>query len=107
MVDARQPDSRIAVLMKLPHHHIRAFVGGAIMLVVALGGARGQTPIVGDSIHAGKTLFTWRDLALAGGFTGLTIAMFPADRSIAQHLQDSNTQANHFLKNASKGIQYF
>lgn len=66
-----------------------------------------QTTVVGDSIHAAKTLFTWRDGALAAGFAGLTVAMFPGDRAIAQHLQDSSTQANHFLKHASQGIQYF
>jgi membrane-associated phospholipid phosphatase len=65
-----------------------------------------QTPMPADSIHAAKTLFTWRDGALAAGFAGLTVAMFPADRSLAQHLQDSSTQASHFLKHASKGIQY-
>lgn len=66
-----------------------------------------QTTVVGDSIHAAKTLFTWRDGALAAGFTGLTLAMFPVDRSVALRLQDSTTQANRFFKNASKGIQYF
>jgi len=60
----------------------------------------------GDSVHAAKTLFTWRDGALAAGFTGLTVALFPADRSTARRLQDSSTQANHFFKNASRGIQY-
>ncbi len=69
--------------------------------------AGAQTKLVGDSVHAAKTLFTWRDAALAAGFTGLTVAMFPVDRSIAMHLQDSSEQANHFFKNASKGIQYF
>jgi membrane-associated phospholipid phosphatase len=81
------------------------------VLAIALGsGSRAitaQTPIAGDSIHAAKTLFTWRDPLLAAGFAGLTIVMFPADRSIAQHLQDSSTQASHFLKNASRDIQYF
>jgi membrane-associated phospholipid phosphatase len=69
--------------------------------------AHAQTATVGDSIHAAKTLFTWRDGVLAAGFTGLTVVMFPADRSLAQRLQDSSTQANHFLKNASRNIQYF
>lgn len=65
-----------------------------------------QTPMPGDSVHAAQTLFTWRDGVLAAGFTGVTIALFPADRSIARRLQDSSTQANHFFKNASRGIQY-
>ncbi len=60
-----------------------------------------------DSVHAAKTLFTWRDAALAGGFSVLTVAMFPLDRSFAKRLQDSTTQANHFFKNASRGLQYF
>jgi len=68
--------------------------------------ASAQTPTVGDSIHAAKTLFTWRDGVLAAGFTGLTIAMFPADQSFARRLQDSTTQASRFLKNASRDIQY-
>lgn len=65
-----------------------------------------QTAISGDSIHAAKTLFTWRDGVLAGGFAGLTVAMFPLDKSFARRLQDSSNQANHFFKNASKGVQY-
>ncbi len=65
-----------------------------------------QTALVGDSVHAAKTLFTWRDAALAGGFTALTVTMFPVDRRVARNLQDSSTQANHFFKNASRGVQY-
>jgi membrane-associated phospholipid phosphatase len=78
-------------------------------LAIAVVGARAtpaQTPLVGDSVHAAKTLFTWRDAALAGGFTVLTVSMFPADRALAAHLQNPSTQANQFFKNASKGIQY-
>jgi len=87
----------------------RTSIAACAITALALGGqpARAQTAIVGDSIHAAKTLFTWRDGVLAAGFTGLTFAMFPADRSFAQRLQDSSTQANHFFKNASKNIQYF
>lgn len=67
-----------------------------------------QTTIAaGDSIHAAKTLFTTRDILLAAGYTGLTIAMFPADRAIARRLQDSTTQASRALKNASVAVQYF
>ena len=65
-----------------------------------------QTPMKGDSIHAAQTLFTWRDAVLAAAFAGTTIAMFPIDRATANELQDSTTQANRFLKNASRGVQY-
>ena len=60
----------------------------------------------GDTTHVQKTLFTWRDAALAGGFAGLTVGMFPLDKRFALKLQDSTTQANRFFKNASKGVQY-
>jgi membrane-associated phospholipid phosphatase len=72
----------------------------------ALSTARAQTAIVGDSIHAARTLFTWRDAALGTGFAALTVSMFPIDRSVARRLQDSTTQANHFLKNASHDIEF-
>src|SRR3954470_20538302 len=74
--------------------------------IVASGGAAAQTATVNDSIHAAKTLFTWRDGVLAAGFTGLTVALFPIDRRVAQHLQESSKHANHFLKNASRDVQY-
>jgi membrane-associated phospholipid phosphatase len=65
-----------------------------------------QTKIVGDSIHASQTLFTYRDAILAGGFVGLTFAMFPIDQRVARHLQDSTNQTSHFLKNSSRAVQY-
>jgi membrane-associated phospholipid phosphatase len=78
----------------------------AAFLVSGAAPARAQTPMAGDSIHAAKTLFTWRDGVLAGGFVGLTVVMLPADKHFALQLQDSSTQANHFLKNASRDVQY-
>jgi membrane-associated phospholipid phosphatase len=65
-----------------------------------------QTAMAGDSIHAAKTLFTWRDGVLAAGFAGLTVAMFPVDKHVAEQLQDSSAQANRFFKNASRDLQY-
>jgi membrane-associated phospholipid phosphatase len=65
-----------------------------------------QTPMPGDSVHASKTLFTYRDAGLAAGFVGLTFAMFPLDRNMARRLQDPSTQANHFFKNASTGVAW-
>jgi membrane-associated phospholipid phosphatase len=65
-----------------------------------------QTPMPGDSVHASKTLFTYRDVALAGAFVGLTFAMFPLDRNMARRLQDSSTQASHFFKGASRDVAW-
>lgn len=58
-----------------------------------------------DTQHVRKTLFTWRDAALAGGFVGLTIAMFPADRHIAGKLQNPNNQTNRFLDRSATGVE--
>jgi membrane-associated phospholipid phosphatase len=54
---------------------------------------------------AGAPLFTGRDVIRAVGFTGLTIAMFPIDRSIARRLTNERSKANRFLNNASKGVE--
>jgi membrane-associated phospholipid phosphatase len=68
--------------------------------------AAAQIDTHGDSVHSSRTLFTWRDGVLAAGFTGLTFAMFPADRSFAQRLQNPRTQTNKFFEHASSGIEY-
>ena len=87
--------------------HKRRNLAVLLVLLFPLTGAVAQTRLTDDSIHAAKTLFTWRDGALAGGFAGVTLAMLPVDKSLARHLQDSSTQANRFFKRASKGIEYF
>jgi membrane-associated phospholipid phosphatase len=53
-----------------------------------------------------KSLFIARDALIAAAFVLGTIAMFPADRHIAERLQDPNTQANKFFKDASRGVEY-
>ena len=58
-----------------------------------------------DTAH-GAPLFTGRDIIRAVGFTGLTIAMFPLDRSIARRLTDERSKANRFLNGSSKGVEY-
>lgn len=78
----------------------------AFVLLGVFGSVIGaQTPMRGDSIHAAKTLFTWRDGVLAGAFVGLTVAMFPLDQSLAHRLQDSSAQASRFLRNATRDAQ--
>jgi membrane-associated phospholipid phosphatase len=80
-----------------------AVTGLAFQALVMSTSALAQS---GTSDSSRKTLFTWRDGALAGGFVVLTVAMFPVDRSLAARLQDSSTQASHFIKNASRSVQY-
>jgi membrane-associated phospholipid phosphatase len=59
-----------------------------------------------DSSVASKTLFSRRDAIVAVAFTGLTVALLPVDEAIARRSQDSRAQANHFLRIASRDVQY-
>lgn len=58
-----------------------------------------------DTTRRQQTLFTPADLALAAGFAGLTVAMFPADRSIAQRLENESSKANQFLDRSATGFE--
>jgi membrane-associated phospholipid phosphatase len=85
---------------------IRTPIALILLALWAPAVAHAQTRIADDSIHAGKTLFTWRDAVLAGGFVGLTIGMFPLDRSTAIEFRDSTSQASKFLKSGSRVAEY-
>jgi membrane-associated phospholipid phosphatase len=60
-----------------------------------------------DTTHAQHQapFFTKKDALLAVGFVAGTALMFPLDKHVAERLQDSSTQANHFFKNASTGLE--
>ena len=70
-------------------------------------GAEGRTVTPRDTSNAPrhKTLFTYRDAALAAAFAGLTVAMFPADRHIGESLQDPDIRANKFFDKSGKGAE--
>ncbi len=67
----------------------------------------GRTIVPRDTADAQrhKTLFTYRDAALAGGFALVTVAMFPLDRHIAESLQDEDVRANKFFDKAGKDVE--
>ena len=67
--------------------------------------ARAQEPAPTDTSRSQQTLFTAKDAALAAGFIGLTVAMFPADKYVARHLRDQTTPANRFLDHAATGFE--
>ena len=88
-------------------------------LTVALGsvappGASAQEPAPGDdrkvvprdTAHAERhqTLFTNRDAVLAGGFVGLTFAMFPLDKNIARQIRQDST-FNGFTQKSAVGFE--
>jgi membrane-associated phospholipid phosphatase len=60
-----------------------------------------------DTAHKAqqKTLFTYRDALLAGGFAFLTVVMFPADQAIARRLTDSSLTTNRFLEHSANGVE--
>ena len=60
---------------------------------------------VTDTTRRHQVLFTMGDAALAAGFVGLTVALFPADRSIAQRLENENSKANRFFDKSSTGLE--
>src|SRR5215203_3032025 len=82
-------------------------IGLAAILVAAPSRAQEipQTQPDSATVRANKKLFNERDLAMLGAWTAATIALTPLDKHFAQELQDSSVQANHFLKNASHGVE--
>lgn len=70
-------------------------------------GAEGRTVTTRDTSNAPrfKTLFTYRDAALAAAFVGLTVAMLPSDRHIAQSLQDPDIRTNKFFDKSATGVE--
>jgi membrane-associated phospholipid phosphatase len=73
---------------------------------VPLYGSSAQQAAAAPDTVAGAPLFTSRDIIRAVGFAGLTVAMFPIDRSIARRLTNERSKANRFLNGASKGVEY-
>lgn len=100
--------ARLAILLR------RATAGLALAsLHVAAAGAQesklpdGRTTVPRDTanLKAHQTLFTYRDALLAAGFVGLTVAMFPLDKHIAESLQDEDLQANRFFSHSATGVE--
>jgi membrane-associated phospholipid phosphatase len=67
--------------------------------------ANAQSSASAPDTVAGAPLFTGRDVVRAVGFAGLTVAMFPLDRSIARRLTNERSKANRFLNGASNGVE--
>jgi membrane-associated phospholipid phosphatase len=83
---------------------LRALV--AILLSAApLSIATTQTIAPAPDTSGGAPLFNGRDVIRAVGFAGLTVAMFPVDRSVARRLTNERSKTNRFLNGASKGVE--
>lgn len=91
--------------MKLRSRHRRQAVLLALLAAPpALAPLAAQSSAPASS-RAGQTLFTPADAALGVAFAGLTIAMFPLDRALAQRLTNESSRANRFFDNAATGVE--
>ena len=61
------------------------------------------TPAMGqlDTIHTTRSLFTWRDAVLAGGFVVATVAIRPLDKRAAAIMQNPNRQQNRIFETSA------
>ena len=73
--------------------------------VTALAAQTARDTMVTDTTRRHQVLFTAGDAALAAGFVGLTVAMFPVDRSIAQRLENESSKANKFFDKSARGFE--
>jgi membrane-associated phospholipid phosphatase len=77
-----------------------------VLLTTAAAAADAQTAAAPDSTHKqGKPLFTKDDAFLALGFTGLTIAMFPADKELGRRLREPSSNENKFVGRSTTGFE--
>lgn len=81
-----------------------ALVLSEVLVLSSVGGA--QTAVhPADSAAKSRPLFSGRDVIVAAGFAGLTVAMFPVDQRIARRLENPGTQANRFFHHAATGVE--
>jgi hypothetical protein len=78
----------------------------AVLLLLPFGALPAQVTAPTDTSRANQTLFTTRDLWIAAGFAGLTVAMFPLDEHIKTHLRDQSSPANRFFDRSATGFEY-
>ena len=74
----------------------------AILAFPALS-AGAQAQVAKDSTPA---LFTGKDAIIAAGFAVATVAMFPADKYIARHIQSPITSRNRFVDRSAKSLEF-
>ena len=72
---------------------------------VATAQVEGQVAKTDSARKAGKPVFTGDDALLALGFVGITVAMFPLDKSAARRLRSPSSSENQFINGTTKGIE--
>lgn len=77
----------------------------SIILITVAGASTVEAQRPDSSAISSTPLFTKHDAYVGAAFVAATIALLPLDRSIAMHLQDSATQANHFFGGAATDFE--
>jgi membrane-associated phospholipid phosphatase len=90
------------------NNSLRLVVAASVLITRTAGAQNPPSLTPKDSVKAveHKTLFTNRDLMLAGAFAGLTVAMFPVDRHLADRIQDEDLKGNKFLDRSARGVEW-
>jgi membrane-associated phospholipid phosphatase len=89
----------------LPLRRITILLALGLLQTTALAAQTVRDSAQTDTTRRHQVLFTAADAALAAGFVGLTIVMFPVDRSIAQRLENENSKANKFFDRSATGFE--
>lgn len=85
----------------------RFLLASAAVCVLGVGQIQAQITSNPDSVKkAGKPLFTFDDALLGLGFAGLTVAMFPVDKSVARRLRSPSSNENQFIGRVTTGSEY-
>lgn len=84
----------------------RWFLAACALPAATLFGQGTQTVAQVDTSKKAQPLFTVNDAAIAVGFAGLTFAMYPVDRSLAQRLQNQNAIASKSIDRWATGFDY-
>ncbi|MFL5520332.1 MAG: phosphatase PAP2 family protein [Gemmatimonadales bacterium] len=77
----------------------------ALAALLALSLSKETAFAQADTIGAPRSLFTYRDLVLAGGVAAVTMLARPFDDRMAARLQDSSTQANRKLQGTATFVR--
>ncbi len=95
------PDYTMNQLRQLRRAALRLLLAGALPASTLAA----QAPVPSDTSRDAHALFTAGDAALAVGFAGLTVAMFPLDRSFAGRLRNESSKASRFLDRTATGFE--
>ena len=88
--------------------HFRRGLGRQLVAACALSASMlsAQGPPIDSVKKAKQPLFTISDAAIAVGFVGLTYALYPADKSMAERLQQQNKVATKTIDHLATGFDY-